>query len=114
MCVCVRACVLSHSTMSDSAAPLTEAHQAPLSTGYSRQEYWSGLPALLQGLFPNPGLPHCRIILHHLSHRGSPRILEWVANPSSEELTEPGIEPGSSSLQVDSLPAELPGKPIYI
>ena len=31
----------------------TVAHQAPLSMGFSRQEYWSGLP------FPSPGdLPH--------------------------------------------------------
>ena len=39
--------------------------------------------ALLQGIFPiqgsNPSLPHCRQILYHLSHQGSPRILEWVA-----------------------------------
>ena len=37
----------------------------------------------LQGIFPtqgwNPGLPHCRRILYHLNHQGSPRILEWVA-----------------------------------
>ena len=42
-----------------------------------------GCHALLQGIFPtqgvNPGLPHCRQILYHLSHWGSPRILEWVA-----------------------------------
>ena len=42
---------------------------------------------LLQGIFPtqgsNPGLPHCRQILYQLSHRGSPRILEWVAYPFS-------------------------------
>ena len=30
----------------------TFARQAPLSMGFSRQEYWSGLPALLQGFFP--------------------------------------------------------------
>ena len=39
--------------------------------------------SLLQGIFPtqvsNPGLPHCRQILYQLSHKGSPRILEWVA-----------------------------------
>ena len=35
--------------MSDSATPLTVAHQAPLSKGFSRQEYCSGLP------FPSPG-----------------------------------------------------------
>ena len=38
---------------------------------------------LLQGIFPtqgsNPGLPPCRQILYQLSHKGSPRILEWVA-----------------------------------
>ena len=31
--------------------PWTVAPQAPLSMGFSRQEYWSGLPALLQGIF---------------------------------------------------------------
>ena len=37
---------------------------------------------LLQGIFPtqgsNPGLPHSRWILYHLSHQKSPRALEWV------------------------------------
>ena len=46
-----------------------------------------GCHALLQGIFPtqgpNPGLPHCRWILYQLSHKGSPRILEWVAYPFS-------------------------------
>ena len=31
----------------------------------------------------NPGLLHCRWILYQLSHKGSPRILEWVAYPFS-------------------------------
>ena len=39
--------------------------------------------SLLQGVFPtlvlNRGLQHCRQILYQLSHKGSPRILEWVA-----------------------------------
>ena len=43
------------------------AHQAPLSMEFSRQEYWSGLPFPLQGIFPtqesNPGLLLCRQIL---------------------------------------------------
>ena len=42
-----------------------------------------GSLTLLQGIFPtqglNPGLPHRRQILYQLSHKGSPRILEWVA-----------------------------------
>ena len=39
------------------ATPWTVAHQAPLSMGLPRQEYWSGLPFLLQECFPTQGLP---------------------------------------------------------
>ena len=43
--------------------------------------------SLLQGIFPtqglNPGLLHCRQILYQLSHKRSPRTLEWVAYPFS-------------------------------
>ena len=35
--------------------PGTVAHQAPLSIGFSRQEYWSGLPFPFPGDFPDPG-----------------------------------------------------------
>ena len=34
----------------------TVAHQAPLSMGFSRQEYWSGLPCPAPGDLPNPGI----------------------------------------------------------
>ena len=48
--------------------------------------------ALLQGIFPiqgwNPGLPHCRQILYHLS-QGSPGILKWVAMPSFRRSSRP-------------------------
>ena len=48
---------------------------------------------LLQGIFPtqgsNPGLPHCRQILYQLSHKGSPRIPEWVAYPFSRGSSWP-------------------------
>ena len=59
-----------------------------------------GSLSLLQGIFPtqglNPGLLHCRQILYQLSHKGSPRMLEWVAYPSPVDLPNPGIEPGVS------------------
>ena len=46
-----------------------------------------GSLSFLQGIFSvqglNPGLPHCRHILYQLSHKGSPRILEWVTYPFS-------------------------------
>ena len=35
--------------------PMDAAHQAPLSMGFSRQEYWSGLPFPSPGDLPNPG-----------------------------------------------------------
>ena len=46
MCVCV----LSHGQLF--ATPWTVAHQVPLSMGFSRQEYWSGLPPPRD--LPNP------------------------------------------------------------
>ena len=36
--------------------PWTVAYQAPLSVGFSRQEYWSGLPFLSPGDLPDPGI----------------------------------------------------------
>ena len=87
------------------ATPWTAAYQAPPSMGFSRQDYWSGVPlpspkntgvgshSLLQEIFPtqgsNPGFLHCRKILYHLSHQGSLRILEWVAYHFSRESSRP-------------------------
>ena len=52
-----------------------------------------GSLSLLQGIFPtqgsNPGLPHYRWILYQLSHKGSPRILEWVAYPFCSRSSQP-------------------------
>ena len=51
------ACVLSHfSHVGLFAIPQTVAHQAPLSMGFSRQEYWSGLPLPSPGDLPYPGI----------------------------------------------------------
>ena len=61
------------------ATPRTVPSQAAQSMGFSRQEYWSGLP------FPSP-----------------------------RDLPDLGIKPGSLESQADSLPTELPGKPLYI
>ena len=38
------------------ASPWTAAHQAPLSMGFPRQEYWSGLPFAPPDDLPNPGI----------------------------------------------------------
>ena len=66
------------------ATPWTIAYQAPPSIGFSRQEYWSGLP------FPSPGeifltqvsnlgLLHCRHMLCHLSHQRRPKLSVAIA-----------------------------------
>ena len=57
--------------------------------------------SLLQGIFLtqelNPGLPHCRQILYQLSHKGSPRILEWVAYRFCSKSSQPRNWTGVSS-----------------
>ena len=57
MCVCVCVCVcvqlLNHNRL---CTPWTVACQAPLSVGFPRQEYWSGLSCPTPGDLPNPGI----------------------------------------------------------
>ena len=48
--VCMLSCILLFET------PSTVAHQASLSMGFSREEYWSGLPFSTPGDLPNPGI----------------------------------------------------------
>ena len=73
-----------------------------------------GCHALIQGIFPtqasNPGLPHCRKILYHLSHQGSPRILEWVAYSFSRGSSRPWDQT-QVSRTASGLSTEPPGKP---
>ena len=59
------------------ATPWTVAPQAPRSMGFSRHEYWSGLPFPSPGDLPNPGIEpgllHYRQTLYRLSYQGNPR-----------------------------------------
>ena len=56
------------------ATPWTVACQAPLSMGFSRQEYWSGLPFSIPGDLPNPGIePTCTVDSLPLSLLGRPQ-----------------------------------------
>ena len=49
--------LFSHSVVSGSSAtPWTVTHQAPLSMGFPRQEYWNGLPLPSPGYHPEPGI----------------------------------------------------------
>ena len=101
----------SHSVMSNSLRP----HGLYSPWNSPGQNTGVGSLFLLQGIFPtqglNPGLPHCRWILYQLGHKGSPRILEWVAYPFSSGSSWPRNQTGVSCvLQVDSLPSEVWGK----
>ena len=86
----------SRSVMSDSLQPhgLYDPWNSP------GQNTGVGSLSLLQGIFPtqgsNPGLPHCRQILYQLSHKGSPRILEWVAYPFCRGSSWPSNRTGVS------------------
>ena len=62
VCACV--CVISRVQLF--ATPWTVTHQAPLSIGFSRQEYWNGLPFPLQEIFLAQGLNSCLVCLLHM------------------------------------------------
>ena len=64
---CICACVLSHVQLC--ATPWTVAHQAPLSMGFFRQEYWSGLPCPPPGDLPNPGIKPVSLVSLALTGR---------------------------------------------
>jgi len=79
LCLVVQSCL----TLCD---PVDCNPQAPLSMGFSRHEYCSGLPCPFLGDLPNPGIeprdwtqvsPQGRQILYHLKHQGSP-LSRWL------------------------------------
>ena len=88
--------------------------------GFSRQEYWSGLPCPLPGHLSNPGIkPRCPTWQADSLSSTPPEKPKNTGKgslslcPSPVDLPGPGIKAGSPALQVDSLPAELPGKSIH-
>ena len=60
--------------------------------GFSRQEYWSGLPFPSPGIFLtqglNLGLLHCRQMLYHLNHQGSQVQKNLKKKKEEEELSK--------------------------
>ena len=79
VCVCVCVCVYTHVRLCAwfLETPCAIAHQTPLSMGFSRQEYWSGLP------FPPAG-----ISLTQGSNLGLLCLLHWQVD--SSQLAPPG------------------------
>ena len=56
LCQIMKVKVKSLSRVPEFAIPWTVVYQAPLSMGFSRQEYWSGLPFPSPGDLPDPGI----------------------------------------------------------
>ena len=88
--------MLSHSVVSDSLQPhRLLARQALLSMGFSRQEYWRGLPFPSPGDLTHPGIepaspvsPALRWILYSLGHQGSPqRNHRFIVNENLGNLS---------------------------
>ena len=79
----------SHSVVSDSLSP----HELCSPWNSPGQNTGMDSLSLLQGILPiqgsNPDLLYCRWVLYQLSHKGSPRILEWVAHPFSSRSSQP-------------------------
>ena len=74
--------IFSHSVVSHSfATPTPVARQVPLSMGFSRQEYWSGVPFPSPGDIPDPGIelvsPTLQADSLPLSHQGSPQSIDY-------------------------------------
>ena len=73
--LCVCACVLSRFSCVRLFATLwTVARQAPLSIGFSRQEYWSRLPCSPPGDLPHPGSSSCLLCLLHWQACSLPQV----------------------------------------
>ena len=81
----VQVCVLVLSHVQLFATPQTVAHRAPLSVGFSRQEYFSGLPSPPPGDLPDPVIEPSALVspalqvdslpLHHLGIHSSMKFL---------------------------------------
>ena len=78
--VCVCTVLSSFSRVQLFVTSWSIAHQTPLSMGFSRHEFWSGLPGHPPGDLPHPGIksrspvsPALQAILYLLSHQENPR-----------------------------------------
>ena len=79
--LCMHVWLLSHAWLFKT--PWTVAWQVPLSTGFSRQEYWSGLPCPPPGDLPNPGIELASLISPALAGSFLTHWTTWEAQGNS-------------------------------
>ena len=85
----MRVCVLSHFSHVQVFVTLwTIAHHAPLSMGFSRQEYWSGLSCPPTGDLPNPGIKPASLMSPALAGGFSTPRATWEAHLGKYHCTK--------------------------
>ena len=116
-CRILLVCVVIHSVVSDSLWPhgLYVAHQAPLCMGFSKQEYWSGLPFPSPGDLPDPGIELESLTLEanslSLSHerslvpswalmKGGVMLIKMLRQQAKPEISnKPGLSQANQDLR---------------
>ena len=83
VCVCVCVCVESLQSCVTRLQLWTIARQAPLPMGFSRQEYWGGLPCPPPGDLPNPGVEPTSLMVPALAGRFFTTGASWEASQSN-------------------------------
>ena len=99
------------------ATPWTVAYQAPLSMGFSRQEYWSGVPLPSPGDLPDPGMEPRSPALHADALPSEPPGTSDVSSqlqfchlfPAIERMGFPCASEGKASLCNAGDPGSIPG-----
>ena len=99
------------------ATPWTEAHKAPPSLGFSRQEYWSGLPHPSPGDLLNPGIEprsptlQADTLTSEPPGKPLPRslLISWMQSPSAVILEPPKIKSHTVSSVSPSISHEVMG-----
>ena len=82
MCVCMHAKLFSYIRLF--VTLWTIAHQASLSMGFSRQEYWSGLPCPPLGDLPDPGIKPMSLVFPALASKLFTTSTTWEAQKNRQ------------------------------
>ena len=93
------------------ATPWTVAQQASLSMGFSRQQYWSGLPCPLPGDLPDPGIKPTTLTSPALAGGFFTSHTTWEAPCMlSQSVVSDSLQPHRLPLPSSSVDGDSPGR----
>ena len=107
LCVQLLSCVRFFMT------PWTVALQAPLSMGFPRQEYWSGLPFPPSGDLPDPGIKPASLVSHCIDTRILYYCTTWEAPLCSISSVQFSSVAQSCLTLCDPMDCSTPGCPVH-